>query len=68
MIVNDDRCVNTKNNGAFPLDMACLEHLSVIVAIQSTTNEQLKYLTHMFFFESHVINHMKKACSFMFSH
>jgi hypothetical protein len=25
---------DTKKNGAFPLDLACLEHLSVIVATQ----------------------------------
>jgi hypothetical protein len=29
------------------LDLPYLEHLSVIVAIQFTTNEQLKDLTHM---------------------
>jgi len=26
--------LNAKKNGALPLDLACLEHLSVIVAIQ----------------------------------
>jgi hypothetical protein len=28
--------------------MACLEHLSIIIAIQSAINEQLKDLTHIF--------------------
>jgi hypothetical protein len=37
----------TKNNGALPLDLARLECLSVIVATQFATNEQLKDLTHM---------------------
>jgi hypothetical protein len=32
------------------LDLAYLECLSVIVATQFATNEQLKDLTHMFFF------------------
>jgi hypothetical protein len=41
-------CLNIKNNGAFPLNLVYLKHLNVIVAIQIVTNEQLKYLTHMF--------------------
>jgi hypothetical protein len=35
-------CLDTKNNGTLPLDMACLEHLSVIVAIQLHYNLQLR--------------------------
>jgi len=31
-----------------PLDLACLERLSVIIATQFAINEQLKDLTHMF--------------------
>jgi hypothetical protein len=58
--------LNTKNNGALPLDLAYVECLSVIVATQFATNEQLKDLT--FVFESHVTNYIKKACSLMFSH
>jgi hypothetical protein len=42
-------CLNTKNNGALPLDLACFECISVIVVTQFATNEQLKDLTHMFF-------------------
>ncbi len=42
--------INIKN-GAFPLDLACFEHLSVIVVTQFVNNEQLKDLTHMFCFE-----------------
>jgi hypothetical protein len=37
-----------QKNGALPLDLPCFEHLSVIVAIQFATNEQLKDLTLMF--------------------
>jgi hypothetical protein len=37
-----------QNNGGLPLDLVCLEHLSVIIATQFATNEQLKDLTHMF--------------------
>jgi len=40
-----------KKNGALPLDLACLERLSVIVAIEFATNEQQKDLTHMFYFQ-----------------
>jgi hypothetical protein len=40
--------LDTKNNKALPLDLACLEHLSVIIATKFVTNEQLKDLTHMF--------------------
>ncbi len=36
-----------KNNGTFPLDLACLECLNVIVATQFATHEQLKDLIHM---------------------
>ncbi len=42
--------LNTKKNGALPLDLACLDCLNFIVAIQFATNEQLKYLTHMLCF------------------
>jgi hypothetical protein len=28
------KILDKKNNGALPLDLACLEHLSVIIAIQ----------------------------------
>jgi len=35
-------CLDTKNNGALPLDLACFERLNVIVATQFATNEQLK--------------------------
>jgi hypothetical protein len=35
-------CFNIINNGAFPLDLTCLEHLSVIVATQLQLNLQLK--------------------------
>ncbi len=41
-------CLDTKNNGTLPLDLAYLERLNVIVTIQFATNEQLKNLTHMF--------------------
>jgi hypothetical protein len=59
MIFNDGICANRKGliffkhqkHGAFPLDTAYLEHLSVIVIIQFATNEQLKDSTHMFFFQ-----------------
>jgi len=34
-------CLDTKNNGAFLLDLVCLEHLNVIVAIQLQLNLQL---------------------------
>ncbi len=54
-----------KKNGIFPLDLACLEHLNVIVIIQFATNEQLKDL-NLFFFESQVTNYIKKAYFFMF--
>jgi hypothetical protein len=36
-----------KTNGAFPLDLACLECLNVIIITHFATNEQLKDLTHM---------------------
>jgi hypothetical protein len=39
--------LNTKKNGPLPLDLTYLEHLSIIVATQFATNEQLKDLTHM---------------------
>jgi len=42
---------NLKNNGTLPLDLACFERLSVIVAIQFAINEQLKDLTHMVCFQ-----------------
>jgi hypothetical protein len=42
--------LDTKNNGVIPLDLAYLEHLSVIVATQFATMEQLKDLTQMFYF------------------
>jgi hypothetical protein len=32
-------CLDTKNNGALPLDLAHLECLSVIIATQFVTNE-----------------------------
>jgi hypothetical protein len=55
-------CLDTKNNGAFPLDLACFECLNVMVATQFATNEQLKNLTHTCsIFESHVTNYIKKA-------
>jgi len=41
-------CLDTINNGAIPLDLACVECLSVIVSTQFAINEQLKDLTHMF--------------------
>jgi hypothetical protein len=41
-------CLHIKNNGALPLDLAYLACLSVIIATQFATNEQLKNLTHMF--------------------
>jgi hypothetical protein len=41
--------LNTKNNGTFPLDLACLECLNVLIVTQFATNEQLKDLTHMFY-------------------
>jgi hypothetical protein len=37
-----------QKNKAHPLDLACLECLSVIIATQFATNEQLKNLIHMF--------------------
>jgi hypothetical protein len=54
-------CLDIKNNGAFPLDPVdheCLSLLSSVVlsyscnsiVIQFTTNEQLKYLTHIICF------------------
>jgi hypothetical protein len=43
-------CLNTQKNGALPLDLTYLERLSVIVATQFATNEQLKDLTHMLCF------------------
>jgi hypothetical protein len=43
-------CLDTKNNGALPLDLACLERLIVIIATQFAINEQLKDLTHMICF------------------
>jgi hypothetical protein len=50
-----------KKNGTFPLDLACLEHLNVIVAIQFATNEQLKDLTHMFSLQIACYNLYKKG-------
>jgi hypothetical protein len=38
------------------------------VATYFTTNEQLKYLTICFVFESSVTNYLKKICFLMFSH
>ncbi len=38
--------LNIRNNGTLPLDLACLECLSVIIA----TNEQQKDVTHMLCF------------------
>jgi len=43
-------CLNTRNNGAFPLDLACLKHFNVVIAIQFAIKEQLKDLTQMFCF------------------
>ncbi len=39
--------LDTKNNGALPLDLAYLECLSVIIVTPFANNEQLKDLTHM---------------------
>jgi hypothetical protein len=44
-------CLDTKNNGVLPLDLAYFKCLNVIVAIQFATNKQLKNLTHMFCFQ-----------------
>jgi hypothetical protein len=44
-------CLNTKNNGVLPLDLAYLECLSVIVLTQFAINGQLKDLTHMLCFQ-----------------
>ncbi len=41
-------CLDTKNNGVLPLDLAYLKCLNVVVAIQFATNEQLKSLTQIF--------------------
>jgi hypothetical protein len=43
-------CINTKNNGAFPLGLTCLERLNVIVVAQLQLMNNLKDLTHMFCF------------------
>jgi hypothetical protein len=40
--------IRHQKNGALPLDLACFEHLNVIVLTQFAINEQLKDLTHMF--------------------
>ncbi len=39
-----------KKNGTLLLDLACFECINVIVATQIAINEQLKDLTHMFYF------------------
>ncbi len=49
---------------ALPLDLACLEHLNVIIVIQFATNEQLKALTHMFCFQIPCYKLLKKHLFF----
>jgi len=48
----------TRNNGTFPLDLACLEHLNVklqfncnSIISQFTIFLTIKYLTHMFYLQ-----------------
>jgi hypothetical protein len=60
--------LNAKKYRAFPLDLACLEGLSVIVAIQLELKNNKKISPLCFVFESHVTNYIKKVCSLMFSH
>jgi hypothetical protein len=35
-------CLDTRNNGTFPLDLAWFEHLNVIIATQLQFNLQLR--------------------------
>jgi hypothetical protein len=35
-------CLETKNNGAFPLDLACPKHSNVVIAIQLQFYLQLR--------------------------
>ncbi len=49
------------------MNLACPEHLSVIVATQFATKGQLKDLTHMLF-KSHVTNYIKNELFILYSH
>jgi hypothetical protein len=60
--------LDTKNNEAFPLNLACPERLNIIVATQFATKEQLKDLTHMFYIQIHVTNYIKKELILLYSH
>ncbi len=61
--------LDTKNNGTLPLNLAYPEHLSVIIATQFTTKEQLKDLTHRICFRITCYKlYKERACYFIFSH
>ncbi len=65
-------CLNTRNNGPVPLDMACPKRLSVIVTIELQLNlqlnKQLKDWIHMFYLWIPCYKLYKKRLVISYSH